>query len=114
MKSLFRLGKKLFFWGYGRTSWQYDVLCVAILAFVFLTPPRWFATSKQTGGAPHQSTSKAATLLLPWPDELPANPPTDEVERRARRLTGRPGLRVLGYRRALGGDGRALLEVDIE
>src|SRR5215210_6777060 len=102
MSPILRVIKNIVFWGYGRTSWQYDVLCVLILAFVFLMPPRWFAPSKQTGGAPHQNTSKAATLLLPWPEELPANPGTDEVDRRVRHLTGRPDLRVLGFRRALG------------
>ena len=26
------------FWSYERGSWQYDVICAAILAFIFLTP----------------------------------------------------------------------------
>lgn len=30
------------FWSYERGSWQYDVICVLILAFIFLTPARWF------------------------------------------------------------------------
>jgi hypothetical protein len=114
MKSLLLPVKKLVLWGYGRTTWQYDVLSAVILAFIFLTPPRWFATGKQTPGLSHQNSSKAATLLLPWPAELPANPRTDEVERRARQLTGRPSLRVTGFRRAAAGDAEPIFEVDIE
>jgi hypothetical protein len=34
--------KRIVFWSYGRTTWQYDVLCLLILAFVFLTPKSWF------------------------------------------------------------------------
>jgi|SRR5215831_5602034 len=34
--------KKIAFWNYSRTSWQWDVLCVLILAFIFLTPKSWF------------------------------------------------------------------------
>jgi hypothetical protein len=34
--------KKAFFWSYERGSWQYDVICVLILSFIFLTPARWF------------------------------------------------------------------------
>lgn len=34
--------KKILFWSYDRGSWQYDVLCVAILAFVFFAPNRLF------------------------------------------------------------------------
>jgi hypothetical protein len=30
------------FWAYERGTWQYDVMVLAILAFVFLTPRAWF------------------------------------------------------------------------
>lgn len=29
------------FWTYERASWQYDLMVIAILAFVWLTPPAW-------------------------------------------------------------------------
>ena len=28
-----------FFWTYERATWQYDLMVIAILAFVWLTPP---------------------------------------------------------------------------
>jgi hypothetical protein len=37
--------KKIAFWNYSRTSWQWDVLCVLILAFIFLTPKSWFVSN---------------------------------------------------------------------
>jgi len=30
--------KKTLFWSYDRGSWQYDVMCVVILAFIFFVP----------------------------------------------------------------------------
>ena len=30
-----------FYWTYERATWQYDVMVVAILAFVWLVPPDW-------------------------------------------------------------------------
>lgn len=30
------------FWAYERGSWQYDIICAVILAFIFLTPRVWF------------------------------------------------------------------------
>lgn len=30
------------FWSYERGSWQYDVICAVILAFILLTPRSWF------------------------------------------------------------------------
>ena len=29
---------QVIFWRYPRGSWQYDILCLLILAFIFLTP----------------------------------------------------------------------------
>ena len=34
-----------FFWTYDRATWQYDVMVIAILAFVWLTPPDWLRRS---------------------------------------------------------------------
>ncbi len=31
------------FWTYERGSWQYDLIVIAILAFIFLTPRAWFS-----------------------------------------------------------------------
>jgi hypothetical protein len=30
------------FWSYERGSWQYDIICGVILAFILLTPRSWF------------------------------------------------------------------------
>ena len=45
MKIILATLKKTLFWSYDRGSWQYDVMCVLILAFIFLTPNRIFQTS---------------------------------------------------------------------
>jgi len=34
--------KNIVWWAYERASWQWDVLCLLILAFIFLTPKEWF------------------------------------------------------------------------
>ena len=34
--------KHTLFWAYERGTWQYDLLCLAILAFIFLSPRGWF------------------------------------------------------------------------
>lgn len=33
---------RIIFWKYERGTWQYDLLCALILAFIFLTPPTVF------------------------------------------------------------------------
>lgn len=38
---IFSVIKSIILWSYERGSWQYDILCVVILAFIFLTPNRF-------------------------------------------------------------------------
>lgn len=38
--------KNIINWNYERASWQWDVLCVLIMAFIFLTPKAWFNKTK--------------------------------------------------------------------
>ena len=34
--------KNVINWSYERASWQWDVLCILIMCFIFLTPKEWF------------------------------------------------------------------------
>lgn len=45
MKIILSTLKKILFWSYERGSWQYDVMCVVILAFIFFVPIRTFNSS---------------------------------------------------------------------
>ena len=40
---------KAFFWTYERASWQYDLMVIAILAFVWITPPAWLGDPTAQG-----------------------------------------------------------------
>ena len=48
MKIILITFKKILFWSYERGSWQYDVMCVLILAFIFLAPNRFFQTRDES------------------------------------------------------------------
>lgn len=49
--------KKILFWSYDRGTWQYDIMCVLILAFVFFAPNGSFRNREAAAGslAPGQS-----------------------------------------------------------
>ena len=108
--------KSIAFWSYGRTTWQYDVLCVLILAFIFLTPKSWFERGKLACTPVHQNRLEAAEKLLIRAANSPATEPdAHDIERCARRVTARPDLRVMGWRELKSTDGRIVAyEVDIE
>lgn len=54
MRLLKRLGKVIF-WRYSRGSWQYDILCLIILLFIFATPPAVFNGSYFTRNKPGET-----------------------------------------------------------
>ena len=78
---MINLLKKIVFWTYPRTSWQWDVLCVLILVFIFLTPKSWFA---------NQRTHPIQTVLVSA-DVVGSQSDRAEIERRARQIFGHEG-----------------------
>jgi len=38
--------KNIINWNYERASWQWDVLCILIMIFIFATPKEWFNTAR--------------------------------------------------------------------
>ena len=112
---LWAVFKKVILWSYGRTTWQYDVLCVLILAFVFLTPKGWFERGELACSPAHQSGLEAAHKLLIRTTTATARPDAQDLERCARKITGEPALRVRGWQEQRGADGRTVgFEVDTE
>ena len=40
------------YWTHERATWQYDLMVIAILAFVWLTPPDWLGDPTARGFGP--------------------------------------------------------------
>jgi hypothetical protein len=100
--------KKIAFWTYPRTSWQWDVLCVLILVFIFLTPKSWFVNT------PFQRSNTTQTTVVMSTDVVGAQLDKPEIERRARQLAGRPDASVTAVRQRRDDSGRLIAyEVDI-
>lgn len=67
MKLIFTTLKKILFWSYDRGTWQYDVMCVLILAFVFFAPNSAFQNSN-----PRVLTQPPARTVYVSTDDLGA------------------------------------------
>jgi hypothetical protein len=110
---VFQLVKKFFLWTYARNTWQYDVFCALILAFIFLTPKSWFDNGEPRPRREHQ-TQVASEVLLVLTDNGGAELEAVEIERRVRELTNRPEIRVTNIRKRLDAAGKIIAyEVDI-
>lgn len=66
MRKLWRGIVRTIFWSYERGSWPYDIMVLAILAFVLLTPRSWFHDQAQTKTNSPQSNS--VRLITEQPD----------------------------------------------
>jgi hypothetical protein len=104
--------KKIFFWNYARNTWQWDLLCVVILIFIFLTPKSWFYTSELPRNALHQSPVARTVFLSP--QGIANERDTVQIERQVKALTGRDDVEVVAVRKVVdaGGQTRSF-EVDI-
>jgi len=50
MAGIKQILSRTFFWSYERGTWQYDIMCVLILAFVFFAPNASFKNRDAAGG----------------------------------------------------------------
>ena len=113
MTYFFSIIKSSVLWSYARNRWQYDVLCVLILAFIFLTPKSWFENSELRFRQGHQSPV-AQSLVLVSSENLSATPDRNEIERRVRDVTGRQDIKVSDVRAVQDVQGKIVaFEVDI-
>lgn len=112
MRGLLNTLKKIFFWNYARNTWQWDVLCVVILIFIFLTPKEWLSSSERPRSKEHQS-AVVKTLVLS-PEVVPNEADRGQIETQVRKLTGRPNFEIVDVRKVVGPDGGTTgFEVDI-
>ena len=56
-----RLLGRIFFWNFERGTVPYDLIVLAIVAFVFLSPRRWFHDQAETSPAPVTSAIPCET-----------------------------------------------------
>ena len=104
--------KKIFFWNYARNTWQWDLLCVVILIFIFLTPKSWFSTGERALATGHPSA--VAKTLVFAPEVIGNEADTRHIQERVKNLTGRTDIEVVAVRKMVDADGKTRsFEVDI-
>ena len=56
--------KNLILWNYERGTWPYDIFCLLIVAFIFLTPKTWFE-KRDIGATRTPLTTVQREVFLP-------------------------------------------------
>ena len=75
--------KRVLLWDYPRASWQYDVIVVALLLFIFVTPREWFRDQPRTPQSSAISLLQGSYWLEP---ELLSGVPDDQRPARATQI----------------------------
>ena len=100
MQSFWRGVGRVIFWSFERGSWPYDVMVVAILLFVLVTPRKWFhdephasvLASSDVQIVSQDTDSDTRTYRLDakaLPPEKRATKSTPELERETHDILGR-------------------------
>ena len=91
-------------WKYERASWQWDVLCLLILAFIFFTPKTWFNKNEKLA-------TKTVYLVVKANDV-----PTDRtvLENKVKELTENPKAEIINLREKKDSDGQTIYEIDVK
>lgn len=80
--------KKIILWNYERGTWQYDVFCLLIVAFIFLTPKIWFSNSENLATQPSRLVVKASDF----------SSDTGEMKKLVQEITGNQFAEVVAWK----------------
>lgn len=95
--------KDIILWKYLRASWQWDVLCLLIIAFIFLTPKAWFDKKEKLATQTERIIVKADDFS------------TDRavLEKLIRELSGDENAEIVEWRQKTDAKGQPFYEIDI-
>lgn len=95
--------KNFVLWNYERGTWQYDVFCLLIIAFIFLTPKAWFEKRERLA-------TQNARLIVKAQD---ISPERTEMQTQIRKLSGNPNAEITDWHETRDGNGDVFYEIDI-
>jgi hypothetical protein len=90
-------------WQHERGTWQYDVFCLLIIAFIFLTPKAWFVKKERLA-------TQTARLIVKAQD---FSPEKTLMEKRVRELSGNPNAEILEWHEKQDSSGNTIYEIEI-
>ena len=95
--------KNLILWNYSRETSVYVIFCLAIVAFIFLTPKSWFV-----GGG---TLATRTNVVIVKVTEVSVE--TDSLRKRVREITGDGMAEIVGWKEITDPNGEKVYEVEI-
>lgn len=91
-------------WKYQRASWQWDVMCLVILAFIFLTPKTWFEKKERV--------ATKTTKIIVKANDFSADKAI--WEQKIKEISENPNAEIVDFREKKDSDGQTIYEIDIK
>lgn len=95
--------KQFVLWRYERGTWQYDIFCLFIVAFIFLTPKTWFEKREKLA-------TQTARLIVKAED---FSPDKSVMENRVKELIGNPNAEIIEFHEKKNAKGETIYEIEI-
>jgi hypothetical protein len=95
--------KRIIFWNYERASWQWDVLCILCMIFIFLTPKGWFEKKDRL--------ATRTTRLIVKADDFSTE--RSALENKIKELSGNPNAQIIEWREKKDKEGSTYYEIEI-
>ena len=95
--------KQFVLWRYERGTWQYDIFCLLIIAFIFLTPKMWFEKREKLA-------TQTARLIIQAED---FSPDRSIMEKRVKELSGNPNAEIVDLHEKKNAKGETIYEIEI-
>ena len=99
---MFESIKKIILWRYERGTWQYDIFCLLIIAFIFITPKIWFDNREKLATQTSRLIVKAKDL----------SPVESGWEKRVKELSGNPNAEIIELHERKNADGEVFYEIE--
>lgn len=94
--------KNFVLWNHTRETSIYVVFCLAIVAFIFLTPKSWFDKTERLA-------TQTSRLIVQQSDY---SPEMSVLSNRVKELSGNPNAEIVSVREARNGRGERVYEID--
>lgn len=95
--------KNFILWNHARGTWQYDIFCLLIVAFIFLTPKSWFEKREKLA-------TQTSRLIVKAED---FSKDKEDMSRRVKELSGNADAEILEFREKKNEKGESIYEIEI-
>jgi hypothetical protein len=96
--------RSIILWDHLRGTWQYDLFCLSIIAFIFLTPKAWFEKKEKLA-------TQTARVIVKAED---FSSDRSMLNERVKEFSGNPNAEILNWREKKKENGETFYEIEIK